>query len=58
MGIAKDFKYTTAEDTLKPNYLRNRFNAIRRELREKEQRERAQAEATEKEINQKVRKMK
>ena len=58
MGIAKDFKYTTAEDSMKPNYLRNKFAQVRRELREKAERERAQAEATEKEINQKVRKMK
>jgi len=58
MGIAKDFKYTTAEDSMKPNYLRNKFAQVRRELREKAERERAQAEAEAAEINQKVRKMK
>lgn len=54
----KDFKYTTAEDSMKPNYLRNKFAQVRRELREKAERERAQAEAEAAEINQKVRKMK
>ena len=57
MGIAKDFKYTTAEDTLKPNYLRNRFNAIRRELREKAEREREAQEAAAVEVERKVRKI-
>jgi len=54
----KDFKYTTAEDSRKPGYLKAKFDRIRRELREKEEAERVKAEATEKEINQKVRKMK
>jgi len=54
----KDFKYTTAEDSMKPNYLRNKFAQVRRELREKAEREREAQEAAAVEVEKKVRRMK
>ena len=35
MSLLDDkFKYTSAEDSRKPNYLRNKFNAVRKTLRD------------------------
>lgn len=53
----RSFKYTSAEDSLKPNYLRNRFNALRRELREREQAQKAAEEAAASEQVAKVRRI-
>ena len=43
--VNRDFNYTSAEDSQKPNYLRNRFAAIRKAQREQAERERATQEA-------------
>jgi len=53
----KDFKYTTAEDSRKPGYLKAKFDRIRRELREKETAATEAAEAAALEAERKVRRI-
>jgi hypothetical protein len=55
--VDMNFRYTSAEDSLKPNYLRNKFKAKQRELREQAERERLMAEAAAQEQVAKVRKI-
>ena len=52
--IDRRFPYTPAADSAKPNYLKDKFDRIRRELREKA----AADEAAEAERAEKVRKIK
>ena len=58
MSISKDFKYATAAESERPNYLKTRFDKIRRELREQAERERVQSEAVSVEAAIKVRMLK
>ena len=53
----KDFKYTTAEDSRKPGYLKAKFDRIRRELREAEQTKKSAEEAAAAEQERKVRRI-
>ena len=43
--VDMSFRYTSAEDSRRPGYLKVKFDRIRRELREKAEREREAQEA-------------
>ena len=56
--VDMSFRYTSAEDSRRPGYLKVKFDRIRRELREKAEREREAQEAAAVEVEKKVRRMK
>ncbi len=55
--VDRTFQYTSAEDSRRPGYLKNKFDRIRRELREKAEREKKEAEAAAQEQQRVVRRI-